>query len=286
MNRNLKASARRPVPKEFDPAPREGPYRTGLWLLDAGFWPVVVTPPDDLRSSSPGKAPVGKAWGRTRPTASGLRRRYRKMPGAGIGILLGPAGGVVDFEIDDQAEAKGFLGRLFPDGMPPSLGWRSSRGEHRLFRWDGVLDDLGTAPVVHLAGGAAELRVGAAGKQFQSVCPPSPTTDGWPREWNGVWSIAPLPQPLLDEVARESKRPAALATRVPAPGERPGRSDRYSEAAACREFRRVRSAPVGSRNETLNRAAFSLGQLVGVGTLDPGRRREPSTGSGAGKRPG
>jgi hypothetical protein len=44
-----------------------------------------------------------------------------------------------------------------------------------------------------------------------------------------------------------------------------GRS--YADAALAGEVERVRLAPTGQRNHTLNRAAFSLGQLVAAGTL-------------------
>jgi hypothetical protein len=43
---------------------------------------------------------------------------------------------------------------------------------------------------------------------------------------------------------------------------------RYAEAALAAEADRVARAPVGARNDTLNRAAFALGRLVGAGLLD------------------
>jgi hypothetical protein len=46
--------------------------------------------------------------------------------------------------------------------------------------------------------------------------------------------------------------------------------DRYAAAALDAEADRVARAPVGARNDTLNRAAFALGRLVGAGLLDPG----------------
>jgi len=42
----------------------------------------------------------------------------------------------------------------------------------------------------------------------------------------------------------------------------------YAETAFAEEVERVASAPEGARNDTLNRAAFALGQLVAVGALD------------------
>ncbi len=266
MRRESEGGGRPRGPIAFRGPPPDDPPGTGLWLLEAGLWPVVVTPPDDPASPSPGKAPVGSRWGRTRPTARRLERRYRRHPRAGVGVLLGPAGGVVDFEVDDEAGARGLVARLFPGGPPRTLGWRSARGGHLLFRWDPRLEDVGCPAVAHLAGGAAELRAGGAGRQLQSVCPPSPTADGRPRAWNGVWEVAGLPDALLAEVARETKKRLPLGRVGPPPAAQPGR---YADAALRRELALVRAAPVGARNETLNRAGFNLGQLAAAGLLDP-----------------
>jgi len=44
--------------------------------------------------------------------------------------------------------------------------------------------------------------------------------------------------------------------------------DRYAAVALATEADRVARAPVGTRNDTLNRAAFALGRLVGAGLLE------------------
>jgi hypothetical protein len=44
----------------------------------------------------------------------------------------------------------------------------------------------------------------------------------------------------------------------------------WVRAAVDGEARSVRSAAQGGRNQTLNRSAFSLGQIVGAGLLDAG----------------
>ena len=48
----------------------------------------------------------------------------------------------------------------------------------------------------------------------------------------------------------------------------PVRGSGYAAAALSAEAQRVRDAPAGRRNDTLNAAAFSLGTLVGAGELD------------------
>lgn len=65
--------------------------------------------------------------------------------------------------------------------------------------------------------------------------------------------------------------PATRTTLPPAPrpiGGDGGRARRYARAALAREAARVRAAPPGTCNQTLNRAAFNLGQLVAAGLLD------------------
>jgi hypothetical protein len=62
-------------------------------------------------------------------------------------------------------------------------------------------------------------------------------------------------------------------TRTPRPetsftSERPAIGEKWALAALHAECAAVRTAPAGSRNHTLNRAAFKLGQLVGAGKLD------------------
>jgi hypothetical protein len=175
-----------------------------------------ITPPDDPLSPNPGKAPLGRGWGVRRLSTRALFAIFRRHPRAGVGLVLGPAAGVVDLEIDDRQRAGRLLAELFPEGPPLTLGWESSRGEHRLFRWD---DRLGRArsAVVHRAGGAVEFRLGSDGKQLGVVCPPSPGADGRPRRWNGIWEIASCPEVLIEVVTRlaDAEVPRGLTVRDP-----------------------------------------------------------------------
>ena len=59
--------------------------------------------------------------------------------------------------------------------------------------------------------------------------------------------------------------PAAPIRRNPRP--RVARPGTYGQTALDREAERVKTAPPGQRNDTLNRAAFNLGQLVASGHL-------------------
>jgi hypothetical protein len=248
--------------------PPDDALGTALWLTGRGLWAVPITPLDDPLTSNPGKAPIGRGWGARRLSTRALFAIFRRHPRAGIGLVLGPAAGVVDLEVDDREQAGPLLAELFPAGPPSTMGWTSSRGEHRLFRWDDRLDRASSA-VIRLAGGAVEFRLRSGGKQLGAVCPPSPGADGRTRCWNGVWEIAPCPEGLIELVTRMAdapvaRRPAAHARR-PRPG---GTRGRYALVALERETGRVRAAGAGSRNATLNRAAFRLGQLVAMSSID------------------
>jgi hypothetical protein len=188
-------------------------------------------------------------------------------------LLLGPAGGVVDLETDEPAAAESELRRLFPEGLPETMGWRSARGDHRLFAWDDRLEGMAPTSVVALGGGALELRLGGRDKQVASVCPPSLTAEGAPRVWNGCWRVAPFPEALLPALVESRGRLGQVASRnarreSPLEFRAARRGGRYGAAALARESDLVRGAQPGDRNRTLNRAAFSLGQLVAGGEID------------------
>ncbi len=209
---------------------------TALRLLKAGFHPVVIYPPGvDLpgrKEPSKGKEPMGKGWGLDRPTVEQIAKRFDRYPNAGVGIALGPGKGpdgqwLVDVEIDG---AKGEQSRLdlFAGEISETKGWDSARGGHGLyfadadrlgsilprlkgFKADGVGGGIG---VYHLPGlPDLELRVGAPGKQFQSVIPPTLGTDGEPRKWNGTKTIAELPEAFYAFLERlaEAEKPVAKA---------------------------------------------------------------------------
>jgi Bifunctional DNA primase/polymerase, N-terminal len=78
---------------------------------------------------------------------------------------------------------------------------------------------------------------------------------------------APLP-PWLGRLAAEAPVPLPVpAPRLPAADREQARA--YAMAAMRAETSRVAAARPGTRNDTLNRAAFSLGQLVAAGLLPP-----------------
>ena len=191
--------------------------QAALRLCDQGFWVVATVD----------KRPRGKAWGATRKTEAELRETWR--PDAGPGICLGPdrapdGGWLIDLE-GDGPQAEESLAMLLGWKIPPTMSWTSARGEHHTFvaNGDRLLKLLAAAGAVEGKGHESgkftlpdvlpglEFRIGGrkpdgSVKQFQSVCPPTPGSDGRPREWNGVQTIAELP-----EVAYETLKEIAEA---------------------------------------------------------------------------
>ncbi|QEH34273.1 hypothetical protein OJF2_28080 [Aquisphaera giovannonii] len=235
---------------------------TALELLRRlNLWPVAIKPGE--------KAPIGKSWGAERPTERTIGETYKRFPRAGVGLLLGPEGGIVDIECDGP-RGEDSLAELLGGEVIDTLGWSSARGPHRVFRYDDRLAKYGKGIVKLPSLPDLEIRIGGDGKQLQSNCPPTTGTDGRPREWNGNWVVADLPQAafdLLDRVllAPPGGKPAAAGTWTTTA---PSVGNGYASSALDSECRAVGQARDGARNATLNAAAFSLGQLVGAGLLD------------------
>ncbi|MGO9600990.1 MAG: phage/plasmid primase, P4 family [Isosphaeraceae bacterium] len=236
---------------------------TALELLHRlKLWPVAIKPGE--------KAPIGESWGSTRPTEQTIRETFKRFPKAGLGLLLGPEASIIDIECDGP-EGEHSLAMLMGGEIVLTLGWSSARGPHHVFRYDARLARYGKSIIKLPELPGLEIRIGGNGKQLQSNCPPTIGIDGKPREWNGTLIVADLPEAVFSFLdAALLAKPKAQA-RVVTPGPPPPSTsarDAYVAKALEDECQNVACAPMGSRNETLNKASFSLGQLVGAGVLD------------------
>ena len=136
------------------------------------------------------KRPLGAAW-QTRNTDNPEDVANWLRSGSNVGLLLGPASGIVDVEYDDPAGREQLAAFGILDIATPT--WRSARGEHRLFRWEPWMP---AAAVVH----ADDLEIRIGGRAAQSVLPPSIHPDGQPYEWTtspANVAIASFPAQLL-----------------------------------------------------------------------------------------
>ena len=235
---------------------------TALELLHCfNLWPVAIKPGE--------KAPIGESWGSTRPTERSIRETFKRFPKAGVGLLLGPEAGIIDIECDGP-EGEDSLAKLMGGEIVMTLGWSSARGPHHVFRYDARLARYGKSIIKLPELPGLEIRIGGNGKQLQSNCPPTIGSDGKPREWNGNWIVADLPEAVftfLDAALAKPKRKPGIVAPILTRAVTSAR-DAYATKALDEECQAVALAADGEQNETLNTAAFNLGQLVGAGVLD------------------
>jgi hypothetical protein len=112
-----------------------------------------------------------------------------------IGLLLGPASGVVDVELDGPEAQTAWNSLDLGEVWTPT--YRAGRGPHRLFRWDEGLPAVQVRKPLGI-----EVRIGNGGKAAQSVLPPSRHHTGVYYEWVPGLSpddveLAPLPEKLV-----------------------------------------------------------------------------------------
>jgi hypothetical protein len=180
---------------------------------------------------------------------------WGRWPTANIGLRTGIRFDVVDIDGQEGLES---LNQYRAD-RPMTWGPESETGGggwHLLHLPSGAGNRAGILPHVDYRGDGG-----------YAVAPPSVHPSGC----RYCWAVGAGPteqmEPLPDWL-RELVLPPSPPPRRPLPLNRPGRLTAYAQRALESELGRVALAPVGSRNDTLNRAAFALGQLVAGGVLD------------------
>jgi hypothetical protein len=212
----------------------------------------------------PGKHPRLAGWTRRAATDSAVvRDRWRRWPDANLGLATGRHFDVLDLDGERGVEALRAVLSIAPWEHPGPVARSGSGGWHLLYAPTGLGNRVGLLPGVDWRGRGGLI-----------VAPPSQHVSGRRYAW-----VRPLTA-ALPEVPAGLRRllapPSAQRTTLP-PASRPaggdGRAGRYAQAALAREAAWVRAAPPGTCNDTLNRAAFNLGQLVAAGLLDPDQVR-------------
>lgn len=186
-------------------------------------------------------------------------------PQANIGIVTGRKSGIWVLDVDSynggDARLAGYENRHGP--LPETrVHHTGGGGVHYIWKHPGF-DVRNDAKKV--LGQGLDLK----GERGFVVAPPSVSAKG-EYELNPAQDIAAAPAPdwliaLLHEYDRQQQG-EALAGRMPEAGGSVTR--RYAEAAVQAEAARMRKAPPGARNNTLNECAFSLGTLGGAGLLE------------------
>jgi hypothetical protein len=204
-----------------------------------------------VRCERPGKHPRlrhGLTEASTDPRR--IEQWWTRWPAANVGLRTGIVMDVADI---DSAEGWHGLHHLLGGVLPAGPRVRTGSGGWHLW-----FQPMGYGNRVRLLPGLDWRGIGG-----YVVAPPSRHVRGdyrWVRCPGAGLPAGPAPLRALVEGP-------AVAPAVPRPIAHP---DRYAQAALTAEADRVARAPVGSRNDTLNRAAFALGRLAGAGLLDVG----------------
>ena len=224
---------------------------------------------------------------------------FEKWPGAMIGVKCGRESGllVVDCDVDTakNIDAVATFAEMFPS-LPETTTVRTPRtGRHYYFSYP-----CAGADIRNSAGKIAPgIDIRAEGGYV--VAAGSQRSDGVFYEALVDTEPAPAPQALIERLAAEKPKaeappPPSAKAEAPPPASRDdaeramlaravargrrgerrsgnGHDNAYGRAALEAECAKVASAVPGTRNHTLNAAAFSLGQLIAGGVLGEAETR-------------
>jgi hypothetical protein len=210
----------------------------------------------DQACPDPGKHPRLHGWQRlasTDPATVGAW--WRRWPQANLALITGRRFDVLDLDGEQGEEALRTLLSIAPTEHPGPVARTGGEGWHLLYVPTGLGNRVGLLPGVDWRG-----------RHGLIVAPPSRHTSGTRYTWVRPLTAAlpEVPAALLCLLAP----PATARTTLPPATPASGRGGGYGPAALAGERAAVAAALPGRRNQTLNRAAFNLGQLVAARLLE------------------
>jgi len=177
-----------------------------------------------------------------------IKTWWKKWPDANIGCSTGEESGFWALDID-LPDGPGEVEKM---DLPKTLTQRTGGGGfQRFFSCKGE-------PIRNSAGKIAR-GIDVRGNGGYVILPPSNHSSGGSYEWIDKREIAEAPHWLIERV---SNPPAVSKDTVQ------GTTTPYGRAALADEITTLSSVREGERNDTLNRSAYSLGQLIAGGELD------------------
>jgi hypothetical protein len=227
---------------------------------------VFPARPDRKCSYKSAEYSNGAKWGMTRDPAE-IRADFAHWPHARIGIPTGAVNRIVVVDID-TIEGHGINGSIAlrelearHGSLPQTRQAISPSGSvHHYLKHPGS--------GIKIRGSASELGAGIdiRGDGNMTVAPPSLNPDGRRYRWINKLPIAAMPTWLI-ELTRE--KPPSISQRAIAAIRPPIEAlSKYSAAVLSNEIANIHRAEPGHRNAVLNKAGFSLGQLVASGLLN------------------
>jgi hypothetical protein len=254
-----------------------GPLWSALAAADAG-WHVFPCAPGSKRPA------LRQNWQDLATTDQGRIRAWWARQPYNVGIACGPSGLVV-IDLDVAREQPGGSDGSRSSGRPGLDGPASGADAlERLCQAHGQRYPAGTYTVDTPSGGShlyftapdtpVRNSAGRLGPLIDVradggyVVGDGSLIDG--RRYAARGDFLPLALPLPAWLARTlNETPAWPEITPPLPVLDRAQGRAYALAAFREETRRVAEARVGTRNDTLNRAAFNLGQLVAAGLIPP-----------------
>ncbi|MBN1659196.1 MAG: bifunctional DNA primase/polymerase [Anaerolineae bacterium] len=223
-------------------------------------WAVHPLRPGDKR-------PLVKDWPHQATTdLRTIQAWWAQWPDANVGLACEPSGlFVVDLDVKGNADGLESWAKLraqlgLGDLVTPTS--RTPSGGRHLFFAAGN-------PALGNSTGRLGTGIDTRGAGGYVLLPPSTLADGttytWeisPREHDPV----PLPPALVDLLA--NPEPCRQGDNGGSPRNATERGAAYALAAMSGELAKLATATSGTRNNTLNTAAYALGQLVGAGLLN------------------
>lgn len=212
-----------------------------------------------------GKKPIRKGGVNTATDdIQDLKHYFRQHPDANYGIATGKVSNLFVVDVDGATGKNSLRALTTKHGkLPKTVKVKTSRGVHYYFR-------PGDAPVRNSAGRLGE-GIDIRGDGGYVVGPRSVHASGTNYEFFSGRSpreieIAKAPRWLLEAIA--SKEEPKGTGILPIPLAKIDRAGAYMSSAVSRELGRLGKAPKHQRNDTLNRCAFKLGQLLPFGLVD------------------
>lgn len=193
-----------------------------------------------------------------------IRDWWAKWPTAIIGCPAGEKIGLWVLDVDFP-DGPGTLASLEAENgpLPATKEQRTgSGGRHLFFTYSAE------RPVRNDAGNKLGPNLDVRGEGGYVILPPSGHKTGGTYEWvSGDLPAAEAPGWLLDLVVKQPQVHQEADSKPRALHEQEGTTP-YGQKALKEECRKVAGAAEGTRNDTLNQAAFALGQLVAGGEID------------------
>ena len=233
-------------------------------------WPVLpLHTPEPRRGcscrgasscTSPGKHPRTRNGVHDASTdPDQVRNWWTQWPSANVGVATGSASGLLVLDVDlphgptSLEDLEASYSRL-----PATCEQRTGSGGRQLLVTSG-----GDSTML---GNRTAIRPGidVRGEGGYIVVPPSRHHSGSRYCWTQRMSPVHAPEWLVALLDRDRSAKVAASARTRS---LPIGSSGYASAALERELEVLAGAVEGTRNGTLNRAAFNLGQLVGAGAL-------------------